>query len=101
MIKLTKDTNYFKMKLQHIHALKETLASNKIRISQHLSKSYQICAKTPQACTPCNLGIKNTLFSISCSLVKDPKQPKTQPQIQVPYLHKTNPLHAYHCSLCL
>ena len=75
MIELTKDTNYFKMKLQHIHALKETLASNKIRISQHLSKSYQICAKTPQACTPCNLGIKNTLFSISYSLIS--KGPQT------------------------
>lgn len=84
MTELTKDTNYFKMKLQHIHAPKETLASNKIRISQHLSKSYQVCAKTPQACTPCDLGIENTLFSISYSLVKDPKQPKIPPQIQMP-----------------
>ena len=60
MIELTKDTNYFKMKLQHIHAPQETLASNRIRISQHLSKSYQVCAKTSQACTPCDLGIEST-----------------------------------------
>ena len=48
MIELTKDTNYFKMKLQHIHAPQETLASNKIRISQHLSKSYKFVPKHPK-----------------------------------------------------
>ena len=39
----------------------------------------------PRVCTLGDLGIESTWFSLACSIVKDPIQPKTQPQTPMPH----------------